>query len=469
MGRVIAGPFRKASHAFPIAFVPDEAPELRVCSLTIDDDWRITRISPEAATWFGVDPTAVVGADARQCLPIPQPLYEASQSSMTEGAIWHAKVRSVIHPEAWIEIRVFPSDGGVGVLFWETTGDHSGQNSDDSLIESPLIANSEEMALLDARGFVISVNAAWRAATMGLKSRWVGALYSEACHEAFPDLDAAVLQQAVSQLANIEIQAFTHAYTVFTANGQLPRQVRMIPVRTAGAARLVAIHEDIDVVERTNSALRKTTKQLLSAQEDERERIAMELHDSTGQHLVAVGLGIARLQQILRPRDDIERALGEMAASLQEAHHEIRTFSYLLRPPSLHQGGLSATVRRFVKGFGSRSGLHSTFKAEGIIGPATADIEHATIRVIQEALANVHRHADATSVDVELSQRNGLLSMRVTDDGRGIEALKYGDLNDIAHGVGIAGMRARVEQLGGTFEIHRECVGTSVVASIPAD
>jgi signal transduction histidine kinase len=324
------------------------------------------------------------------------------------------------------------------------------------------------MALLDERGFIVSVNAAWRAATADLKSNWVGARYCEACHELIPDLDASVLRQAVKDLAEREIPAFTHAYTVATARGLLLRQVRISPVQVAGVDRLLAIHEDLDVAARAKAALRKTTEQLLSAQEDERERIAMELHDSTGQHLVAVGLGVAKLQQMLRPSGQAERVLNDMAASLQEAHHEIRVLSYLLRPPTLLEGGLAAAVRRFVVGLGSRTGLHATYASEGRIDPVTAEVEHTAFRVIQEALANVHRHANATSVDVKLARLGDVLIVRVSDDGRGIAALKAGDLTAIAPGVGIAGMRARVEQLGGTLDIRCEGVGTEVVATIPA-
>jgi signal transduction histidine kinase len=235
-----------------------------------------------------------------------------------------------------------------------------------------------------------------------------------------------------------------------------------------GEARLVAIHEDLGEVARANAALRKTTEQLLSAQEVERARIAVELHDSTGQHLTALGLGLARLQRSVGAHHAFQGVLNDMATSLQEAHREIRILSYLLRTPSLPNRDLETTVGRFVRGFGVRTGLNANYKAEGPVDRTGPEVQHATLRVIQEALTNVHRHAKATSVDVELANLDGLLTVQIRDDGMGIGSVRNGSLDDAPLGVGIAGMRARVEQLGGCLRIGCDGGGTVVTATIPA-
>jgi signal transduction histidine kinase len=229
----------------------------------------------------------------------------------------------------------------------------------------------------------------------------------------------------------------------------------------------VAICETSGEVARVQADLRRTSEQLLSAQEDERERIAVELHDSTGQHLAALGLGVARLRRLVGARRGVGEVLDEMSEALQEAHREIRVLSYLLKPPSALEGGLGTTVRRFVKGFGNRTGLHTSFRAEGESGAMIAGAEHAALRVVQEALSNVYRHAEATGVEVELITRDGLLTIRVADDGRGIESVRNRDFDGIPLGVGIAGMRSRVEQFGGGLDIMCDCTGTVVTASIP--
>jgi signal transduction histidine kinase len=342
---------------------------------------------------------------------------------------------------------------------------------DERSADTTMLGGGEEMALLDECGVIMSVNAAWRATAASLEppgSFGVGALYAEACHEMHPDLDAATLRLAVSQLGEHKDGIFAHAYAVAGPLGSRLRQVRICPLQVGGAARLIAIHEDLGEVARANAALRKTTEQLLSAQEVERERIAVELHDSTGQHLTALGLGLARLQRSVGSHHAFQAVLKDMAASLQEAHREIRILSYLLRTPSLLDGGLETTVGRFVKGFGMRTGLRADYKSDGYVDATAPEVQHAALRVIQEALTNVHRHAQATSVDVDLANCNGVLAVRIQDDGMGIESLRNGDLEDVPLGVGIAGMRARVEQLGGRLDIRCDGVGTVVNATIPA-
>jgi signal transduction histidine kinase len=178
-------------------------------------------------------------------------------------------------------------------------------------------------------------------------------------------------------------------------------------------------------------------------------------------------MGVARLRRTLDTESAIEPVLKDMAGSIGEAMKEIRVLSYLLNPPNLERDGLALTARRFVLGFGGRSGLNALFRAEGRLQDVGPDIQRAAFRVIQEALSNVHRHAEAAGVEVDLSLRGKQLVLRIADDGRGIadpEALTEagGQL-----GVGIPGMRARVSQLGGVLSISGDAAGTVLEAMIP--
>ena len=119
----------------------------------------------------------------------------------------------------------------------------------------------------------------------------------------------------------------------------------------------------------------------------------------------------------------------------------------------------------FVSGFARRTGLASSFRAEGPIDDASGAAAHTSLRVIQEALTNVYRHADAHGVEVELASRNGALTIRVADDGKGIGLLES---NPGRIGVGIAGMRSRVSQLGGELDISSDGAGTVVLARLPS-
>jgi signal transduction histidine kinase len=178
-------------------------------------------------------------------------------------------------------------------------------------------------------------------------------------------------------------------------------------------------------------------------------------------------MGVSRLRRLMGARTKAQGILDDMATSLEEAVKEIRVMSYLMKPPSLNRDGLETAARRYVKGFGIRTGLSTIFRAEGQVDRVNAVIQHAAFRVIQEALSNVHRHARAKGVEVELAYRGDELSLRIADDGRGIAPLREAHLEGIPPGVGITGMRSRVEQLGGALEIASDKAGTVVAARIP--
>jgi len=211
----------------------------------------------------------------------------------------------------------------------------------------------------------------------------------------------------------------------------------------------------------------EAAEQLLSAQEEERHRIALELHDSTSQHLAALGLGVTRLRRLVEAEPAAGVVLDDMAQSLHEAVREIRVLSFLMNPPDLERDALENTVRRFLNGFALRTGIAIKFSPQGLVDETSAAVRHAAFRVVQEALSNVHRHARASAVEVEMEHDAGVLSLRVADNGKGIHALQNGDAGWAPLGVGVAGMRARVRQLGGAIEITSDARGTVVRARLP--
>ena len=150
-------------------------------------------------------------------------------------------------------------------------------------------------------------------------------------------------------------------------------------------------------------ALDDLSERLLHLQEEERQRIAIELHDSTCQHLVAIGLNLMNLRRRFPPAEDAERLLDDIEGSLDEAHRELRVFSYLLHPPYLEKDGLKATLVRFIEGFSRRTGLRSEVAIADAVDDLAILLQRSVLRVIQEALANVHRHADAGQVSVAIA------------------------------------------------------------------
>jgi len=232
------------------------------------------------------------------------------------------------------------------------------------------------------------------------------------------------------------------------------------PIRVSGVFR--------DVTERV-SAEREAGRLrllLLRLQDDERRRIAEELHDSTAQHLVAADLNLINLKT--RATAGTQELLADIMKSVSEALAEIRTFSFLLHPPQLSEAGLKKVLSQYVPGFERRTGIRTTLRVSPIVDDLPTEQQHALLRITQESLGNVHRHADATRVSVSLRLVSGVVHLIVRDDGRGIPEDTGQQLGDrLRLGVGIPAMRARVRQMGGRIDVSSRAKGTTIHVAIP--
>ena len=220
-----------------------------------------------------------------------------------------------------------------------------------------------------------------------------------------------------------------------------------------------------DQVTGANRKVRELSGQLLALQEEERQRIARELHDSTAQHLVAAHLGLSGLEAD-RQSPAGRKILAEVEGLLTEALKELRIFTYLLHPPNLAKDGLQATLRDFAEGFAGRTGLVARIRIREQVDELSPELQRAILRVVQEALTNVHRHADASHVSVNARIRSGRLVVRIRDNGHGMGGSVRPD-GPIRLGVGVTGMRARLEQFGGSLKIRTGWGGTSILAMVP--
>jgi PAS domain S-box-containing protein len=232
--------------------------------------------------------------------------------------------------------------------------------------------------------------------------------------------------------------------------------------------RVLGFVSDITERRRLLDSLAGATDALLLAEENERRRIGRELHDSTTQHLVAIDLTMSRLEQRIG-EDPTDRAIiQDIRAALTAAHREIRTFSYLLHPPNLERVGLEAALNQFLEGFQRRTGLKVNFQVQG---PRRALGQHGELglfRLAQEALMNVHRHARAHTVNVRLIHRPLETVLEVSDDGIGLPLDKIVPLlSGQTLGVGVASMKARIEDLGGVLQILPQAKGLMIRAAMP--
>jgi PAS domain S-box-containing protein len=221
--------------------------------------------------------------------------------------------------------------------------------------------------------------------------------------------------------------------------------------------RVLQLDEARRVVELRTFELQKLSSQLLHVQDEERRRIARELHDDLGQQLTVLSIVLAHT--------DANKEAAELVA---KASTTVRSLSYLLHPPLLDETGLRAALDWYVEGLAKRSGLKISLSITPHFFPRLSkDIETTIFRVVQEALTNVYRHADSDSARVEIEKQPEWVLVRVRDYGKGVR-LEFGPSEGQSYlGVGISGMRERVRQFGGDLKISRAEPGTIVEARIP--
>jgi len=239
--------------------------------------------------------------------------------------------------------------------------------------------------------------------------------------------------------------------------------------RGGAAYAICVVSNDITDLKLAQTEVHDLSTRLLGAQDQERRRIARELHDGTVQSLTAITLNLSRLLRV-NTLDEKTRAItNESLAFANEMQLELRTLSYLLHPPLLDEVGLAPALAWYVDGFTKRSGIEVKVQVPREIGRAGADIEMALFRIVQESLSNVHRHAKSKSAEIRLERTPRDLVLTISDTGRGMTGEAADGAGDHIRslGVGIAGMKARLKQLGGRLDIRSGPGGTTVTAVVP--
>jgi two-component system, NarL family, sensor kinase len=238
----------------------------------------------------------------------------------------------------------------------------------------------------------------------------------------------------------------------------------------AVATELTELVETNEALRVTESSLRQLSGRLLQLQDEERRRIARDLHDTTGQKIAALSMSLDRVARLLDTRKpERQEALNEGRDIVRMIGEEIRTLSYLLHPPLLDESGLGSAIRWYAEGFQKRSGIQLTVNISPDLGRLSTEVEMALFRVVQESLTNVHRYSGSPDAEITVVGTPDAVNLEVVDHGKGIEAgtarVKVEGI--AALGVGIPGMRERLRQLGGQLEVDFGRDGTRVSASVP--
>ncbi len=280
-----------------------------------------------------------------------------------------------------------------------------------------------------------------------------------------------LIRNAASGVARGEIRLVDRAGRARTVRLTLTRSTQFgMEALCAVATELTELVETNEALRVTESSLRQLSGRLLQLQDEERRRIARDLHDTTGQKIAALSMSLDRVARLLdTKKPERDEALTEGRDIVRMIGEEIRTLSYLLHPPLLDESGLGSAVRWYAEGFQKRSGIRLNVNISADLGRLSTDVEMALFRVVQESLTNVHRYSGSPDAEINVIETPDSVKLEIIDHGQGIQtgAVRTKVEGIASLGVGIPGMRERIRQFGGQLEVDFGRDGTRVTASVP--
>jgi PAS domain S-box-containing protein len=254
--------------------------------------------------------------------------------------------------------------------------------------------------------------------------------------------------------------------------GEFPIEVSFAEVRQEGRSIFTGFIRDITDRKRSEEEVRRLSGQLLRLQDEERRRIARDLHDSTGQDLVALATTLSQLHDAIPSSSrNLRKRASECLALTDQCIREVRTLSYLLYPPMLDEAGLEDAFRYYVKGFAERTGIEVELEISPRLGRMKPGVELALFRVVQEGLTNIQRHSGSLQAKIRIERERGKITLEISDKGSGIPGnlrRQNGKLFS-GLGVGIPSMHERVKLIGGQLDIESSSSGTTVRVTVPPD
>lgn len=341
--------------------------------------------------------------------------------------------------------------------------------ADDAVAANPMaLADTlaEQVALLDRDGTIVAVNKAWKEAARPRTMCGLGEEdnYRRACADRAGkgDPDAMAIGEALDAMGTGALSRFEHIDRTDRSWTGRVYNVRVSLLPAGSSAWAVIARYDVTQLMALRRQKRRLSSLLLHAEAEERRRVARDLHDSTAQELVALQLSLAQLKR--HKSAAAAQAFSDIDCALERLQREIRALSYLFHAPAIGDGGLCTALETMALGFCRRAGLDVTLSLDPM-PEAESKIGGALYRLAQEALANVHRHAKASEVEIRLLKTARRIHFMIRDNGIGL-GRRSGDPAPV--GVGLTAMRERIAEIGGCLVIRYGDHGTSIVASLPA-
>jgi two-component system CheB/CheR fusion protein len=454
---------------------------LEIPVLILGKDLRIRRFSPAAENLLNLMPSDIGRpvSDMRFSATIPE-LKHASATVIDSGKRSEHQIHDLasksyslrIHPYRVAEGKI---DGAVVALVDVSDLQRASDAIEDArrYAEAIIEAVQESLVVLDAGLHVMSANRSFYKAFHATPKNTIGQLIYDLGNGRWniPRLRS-MLDKVLSldaPLSNFEVE---HDFPLIGRKTMLLNAHQFRSPKGGMPLILLSIQDETERREAELAASRSgvMSARLMRVQDDERRRVARELHDSTAQSLAGLMMNMNQMSRMLQKSDPkILATLAESRKLADESIREIRTISYLLHPPLLEDSGLASAMRWFIDGFANRSEIQVKLVLPARM-PRLADAsELALFRIAQEALTNVHHHSGSKSALIQITVTSSQVILQISDKGKGLPADIWKSEDGIVKtsGVGIASMRERARELGGTLEFDSGRRGTTVKAIVP--
>lgn len=379
----------------------------------------------------------------------------------------------------WVEVRGFTAKDGIGNVtalvgtvqdITERKTAEEARRQSEELLRAAFEQVAVGFSMTDLDGRFVKVNEALCGITGYSEEELLNASYQAITH---PEDLPKNLEIAMSLEAG-KLRSMVYQKRYIKKSGEpvwVQNSVSSMSDGNGKVSGFVALTEDINERKRAEDGIRKLSGQLLHLQDEERRKIARDLHDVTGQDLVALSTTLERLHATTPATNrKSKKVISQCQGLTDRCIREIRTLSYVLHPPMLDESGLEDAIRHYASGFTERTGIDVRLEITPDFGRLATEEEMALFRVMQESLVNIQRHSGSFSASILLDRNREGILLEMKDSGRGIPGNGQGQNKCLSApgGVGIQSMRERMTQVGGRLEIESSSSGTTVRAIVPA-